>query len=196
MRRSRFVLLCLVISAALPLASAVSAQASTALGPAAPLGGRAVTTTVAPATAHAGIISGEEPGQGTTSRIISNSTASAATGQFYSGYGEVCGGTPGGACKSWWVDLHVGFTVSGPQAWVNGFTQSWCTAGGTNITWCGYTGNGTANLSIGANFGNGGWVRLYIMPDNLGNDGFIWTHNWVQWANYGGWCISANSYCY
>jgi hypothetical protein len=193
MRRSRIALLGLVISAVLPLASAVSAQASTAVRPAAQLGSHAAATALAPASAQASI-SGYEPGQGATSRIISNSTVSSAASTYYSGYGEVCGGTTAGSCQSWWVDLHFGVTASGNQAWVNGFTSAWCTAGGTNITWCGYTGNGTSFLSIGANFGNGGWVRLYVQPN--GGGGAFFSDGWVSWANYGGWCEEPNSECY
>lgn len=184
MQRLRITLLCLVISAVLPLASAVSAQAGTA------------ATAAAPATAHASI-SSYEPDRVTTSRIISNSTAAPDSTAFYKGYGTVCGGTASGDCQSWWVDLHFGFTLSsGGQAWVNGFTSAWCTAGGTNITWCGYTGNGTDHLSIGANFGNGGWVRLDVELRNVGAIAWTWDQTKVSWANWGGWCIKENSACY
>jgi hypothetical protein len=111
-------------------------------------------------------------------------------GTYYEGYGTVCGGNPGAACSAWWVDLHVQFTASGSQAWVNGFSDSWCTKGGTTISWCGYTGNGTDLLSMGANFGNGGWVRLDVA------DGTGWYPDFVSWANSGSWCVGVGSACY
>ncbi len=65
-------------------------------------------------------------------------------------------------------------------------SSKWRTAGGTDITWCGYTGNGTRQLSIGANFGNGGWVRFDVF---LANDGatyyWTWQQTKVSWANWG-----------
>jgi hypothetical protein len=121
----------------------------------------------------------------------------AASNTYWEGYGHICGGAVGGPCKSWWVDLHFAFTTApaGTQEWVNGFNRStWCTAGGTNITWCGYTGNGTDNLVIGDNFSSGGWFRFYaqLQPDGE-PEGF----SWVSWANTDyTFCVRHGTSCY
>lgn len=130
-----------------------------------------------------------------------HSPSATAAGNYYQGYGTVCGGAPGGACQSWWVDLHFAFTVSGQQAWDNG---SWCQAGGTNITWCGHTGNGSNLLSIGANFdpAGSGYVRLNIFPGQFligdiilpDGDGTYET-GWNSWVNSGGWCLLPAGNC-
>jgi hypothetical protein len=109
---------------------------------------------------------------------------------YWEGYGTVCGGTFGAACSGWWVDLHFDFTTSGSQAWENGFSSKSCTEGGTNITWCSYTGNGTDLLSMGANFGNGGWVRFDV------EDGTPAGPSFVSWANSGTWCAGVGDACY
>jgi hypothetical protein len=114
------------------------------------------------------------------------------SGTYFEGYAGLCGGTPGGPCESWWVELHVQFTTSGSQAWVNGFSSSWCSAGGTPLTGCSYGGNGTSSLVMGATFTTNGYF-YWVVSDG---DGWIPTFEYPNWANTGGWCVGEGSACY
>lgn len=138
---------------------------------------------------------------------------SSAAANYYEGYGSVCGGSFGGPCQSWWVDLHVAFTVSGSQAWVNAWSPGNCTQGGTTITWCSYTGNGTSVLSMGANFGANGYVRYDVFANHANCNGMVlplgcsslfypwdgtWGADFSSWANSSNssWCNAPSSGCY
>ncbi|MGH3156217.1 MAG: hypothetical protein ACRDNF_06545 [Streptosporangiaceae bacterium] len=128
-----------------------------------------------------------------TMHLTANRPAGAGpdSSTFYKGYAEICGGTPGGPCKSWWVDLHVQFTTSGDQAWVNGFSSSWCTAGGTPLDSCGYSGNGTDLLIMGATF-DGGYNFDWVVTNGAEQPGFVYPN----WANTGNFCVAPSNGCY
>jgi hypothetical protein len=183
MRRLHITLPGVALSAVLTLASAVGAQASTVAAP------------VPPPAVHASVFN-YQPGHVITTHVMSTSAPTAQTA-FWKGYGTVCGGTTSGDCQSWRVALHFEFTLTNtPQAFVNQFSSKWCTASGTTITWCGYTGNGTDKLSIGANFGNGGWVRFTVWVIDTGIYYWTWNQTKVSWANWGAWCVKEDNGCY
>jgi hypothetical protein len=123
---------------------------------------------------------------------VSAAGADAST-VYWEGYGNACGGTPGDACESWWVDIHFAFTTSATQAWENSLS---CTEGGTNITWCSDTGNGTSFLSMGANFDpdGTGYIRMQV---DVGADIFYGQVG-PGWANSSptGWCWDPGDECY
>ena len=127
-------------------------------------------------------------------RIHSVSAASSAT--YWEGWASECGGTPGSSCKSWWVDLHVAFTASATQAWVNGFSSAWCTAGGTNITGCSYAGNGTNELAIAAYFSSGGYLIMYVYRSGTGGIGTVYALGTPTWGNHAVGCIGEGNSCY
>jgi hypothetical protein len=115
----------------------------------------------------------------------------AAASTFYKGYAVACGGTIGGPCESWRAELHVQFTTSGDDAWVNGFDPStWCSTSGTPQTLCKYVNNGTDDLYIEIGFGSDGYLGWDVV------DGFNVVIDQPSWANSGAFCAKVNNGCY
>jgi hypothetical protein len=101
---------------------------------------------------------------------------------YWYGYLRACAdpytsGPYAGYCNTndWWAQEYFNVTTNGVGAWDNGIPS--CSADHTNITWCGYTNNGQNPMSVGFNFGNGGWARAYIYADGVEQgDGASWAH--------------------
>jgi hypothetical protein len=126
---------------------------------------------------------------GTPSRTATPA-ASAASSTYYKGWGVLCGGTPGGPCKSWWVDLHMAFTTSGGRTWDNGST---CSTGGTPLTGCAYYGNGTSKYELQASFSTTGFFRWWVINGDEAGDSYFTE---PAWANFSSECIKVNNGCY
>jgi hypothetical protein len=120
-------------------------------------------------------------------RVHHSGSLTAST--YWKGYATACGGAFGGPCRSWWVDIHAAFTTSGTQTWNN---SSACTAGGTNLTGCGFHNNGTGGYFVEADFSSGGWL-MFIVPDGAGYSAYQAA---VSWANLGGFCSRPGNGCY
>jgi hypothetical protein len=146
----------------------------------------AVGMVVAPSAAQASEFSGGDSHH-------AHPRGSAAATTFYKGYGTVCGGTPGGPCQSWWVDLHMQFTIdpSTQQTWDNG---SSCTVGGTNLTHCRIYGNGTNQYLLEATYSTNGFFDFQVA---WGPYGPGWIFSAPGWANPSpGWCVQPGNGCY
>jgi hypothetical protein len=115
----------------------------------------------------------------------------AAASTFYKGYAVACGGAKGGPCESWRAELHVQFTTSGGDAWVNGYDSStWCTTSGTPEAGCGYANNGTDDLIIENDFGTTGVLDWFV------TNGADVSVTASSWANSGAFCVEPNNGCY
>ena len=68
--------------------------------------------------------------------------------------------------------------MDGSQIWDN-----WYRCSGSGVTWCGGWGNGTGALTLGDNFGRGGWLRVTFYA----NGAWSSSHPSWEWPIY---------YCY
>lgn len=120
------------------------------------------------------------------------SAASVAASTYWKGFATACGGTPGSPCKAWSVSIHIAFTTSGTDAWVNRNNSTYCSQSGTTNLGCNFSNNGTSKLIMEATFSSDGWLQ-FVVPN--GNGYFAYTPH-VSWANLGRLCTLPGNGCY
>ena len=111
-------------------------------------------------------------------------TARASSTWYKQGYLNVCPTATGCSqgTSAWWAQINAGLTMDGTQIWRNWY-QCW----GTSVSWCGDSGNGTGAVTIGENFGNGGWLRITFWANGT------WASSHPSWEVPAAYCYANGS---